>query len=191
MFDLGLIFVGIILVASGAGKLTSPSSVRSFVEGLGLSRRPALAAGLIVGAAESALGLLLIFGLMLRLATASTAILAAGFLGAHAVARLRGNTAACRCFGSLDVELRPAVSSARSAVLFVAAVLLAIAAWNHGTHPGIPVGRVVPVLSGVLGAMTYVVVFHLVNEVILLRRRDREIQEGLAQLRSDLAASAR
>jgi hypothetical protein len=188
MFDLVLIFLGSTLIASGAGKLASPGSVRSFVEGLGLPRRMTRAAGQLVGTAEAALGVLLCLGLALRWVTLATAILAAGFVGAHVLARLRGETAACRCFGAIDAELRPALSVARSGVLLAVAVLPAIAAWQPLAHPGVPIGHLVPVLSGVLSALTYILVFHLVNEAVLLKRRDREIQEELDTLKNDLAA---
>ena len=172
--SLTAIFVAVVFLASGLGKLTARGAVDPFIEQLGVPRiwRPAI--GTIIPAGELLLGLLLATGIALRPAALTSAVVAAVFLAAQLVALARGGTAACRCFGALDTALRPAVSALRATVFLVATVVLVVLA--AGSPPDVTSATVA---GGVLAAASYILAFHLINETAILVSRDRQIHEDL------------
>ena len=114
------IFAAAVFLASGLGKLTARGAVSSFIEQLGIPRSWLPAINTIIPVAEITLGLLLVSGIAIRQVAMVSAVVAAGFLAAHLLSLVRGNTASCRCFGTLDTALRPAVSAIRAGVFLAA-----------------------------------------------------------------------
>jgi uncharacterized membrane protein YphA (DoxX/SURF4 family) len=188
MLVFALVFTGAALLASGLGKFTSADSLRPFAERVGVPKNmiTPLTAGVAI--AEVAIGVLLIIGLGVRWTSLAAVVLACGFAAVHAVARLRGVTVACRCFGALDTELRPAISTIRALVLLAVAVALAVAA---NVHPGLRSGLIehpAQAIGGVLALSTYLVVFQLLNEVATLVSRDKRVHRELLSAAARLTA---
>jgi uncharacterized membrane protein YphA (DoxX/SURF4 family) len=167
-------FAAAVFLASGLGKFTARGAVSSFIEQLGMPKRWLPAISTIIPVAEITLGLLLASGIAIRAAALVSAVVAAGFLAAHLLSMVRGNTAACRCFGTLDTALRPAVSAIRAGMFLAATIALAVLAAGSAAE-------VTPatVAGGLMAAVSYIVVFHLINETATLVGRDRRIHEGL------------
>lgn len=89
MLAFALVFAGVTFVGSGLGKLITRGAVDAFLEGLGVARKARAPLGFIIGIAEVALGLLFFSGTAARWLAIAGAVLAAGFLGAHLLAKLR------------------------------------------------------------------------------------------------------
>lgn len=189
MLGVASALVGFIFLTSGAGKLASRQAVNKFVQGLGLPRRLAGTVSASLGLTELLVGLLLIVGIQPRWITICAAALSGGFLAAHAWSRLRGQTAGCRCFGAIDTELSPAISAARSAALLAIAVAAAIAVQEPSHQLSVLGISPVALLSGIFGTVSYILIFHLINEARILVRRDREIHQSLLEAASRLSRS--
>lgn len=173
------VFVAAIFILSGVGKLTARDSIRPFTESLGIPHSLAQPLTKAVPAAEILLGILLALGIATKWTAIAAAILASSFLAAHALSWLRGNALSCRCFGALDTELRPAVSTLRSGVFLAVAILVAILAASSALKPGIPVASGLALAGGLMAAISYILAFHLINETTVLVSRDRHIHQSL------------
>jgi uncharacterized membrane protein YphA (DoxX/SURF4 family) len=172
--------VAAIYLVSGLAKVTARDSVRPFVEGLGIPRGLARYLNTVISAVEIVLAVLLALGIAVRWTAIGAAFVAAGFLAAHAVARLRGSAVSCRCFGVLDTEMRPLISGIRAGSLCGAAIIVAILAGSSPAKAGgMPADNGFAVLSGLMIAITYILIFHLINETAGLVSRDRDIHRSL------------
>jgi hypothetical protein len=168
------IFAAAVFLASGLGKLTARGAVSSFVEQLGIPKSWLPAVNTIIPVGEITLGLLLASGIAIRQVAIVSAVVAASFLAAHLLSMVRGNTASCRCFGTLDTALRPVVSAIRAGVFLAATIALAVLAAGSAAE-------VTPatVAGGLMAAVSYILAFHLINETATLVSRDRQMHEGL------------
>jgi uncharacterized membrane protein YphA (DoxX/SURF4 family) len=176
------VFIATVFLLSGLGKFTARDSIRPFTENIGVPQSLARPLARLIPAAEIVLAILLALGIAIRWTAIAAAILASSFLAAHAIAWLRGNAPSCRCFGALDTEVRPAVSALRSGFFLAVAILVAIMAAGSAAKPsGVPVGSGLAALSGFMAAVSYILVFHLTNEIITLVSRDRYIDRTLTE----------
>jgi hypothetical protein len=192
MLAFALVFAGVIFLGSGLGKLTARDAVGAFLRDLGVPLGARAPMALILGVAETGLGVCYLLGVVSRWLTLTGAVLAAGFVGAHLLAQLRGGSASCRCFGALDTDLNPVISAVRSVVLLVVMLSLALTTGLGHASTGIPVASVIPLLGGIMSALTYVLIFQLVNEAVSFRRRHRDIDQSLraSARRAELEAAA-
>src|SRR5215472_16003445 len=111
MLVLTLVFGSAVLLVSGLGKLRASDSIRPFAERIGVPQRLIMPVNTLVVLAELITGVLLLVNVATRWASIAAALLASGFLAVQAVARIRGVTISYRCFGAIDTELRPAIST--------------------------------------------------------------------------------
>ncbi len=170
-FLVGLV-AGIYLL-SAIGKLTAPRSAQGFVGQLGVPARLAGPVVLSIATVELLVSGLVYAGWQARGALTVAALLGVGFVLAQ-VAGLRGHMAACRCFGKLDADLSPDLSLARAAAL---ALFCLVALWR-GQHVVTSYGPE-RWLASLFGAATFVVCFHLIDEVRKFRRMARASHEAL------------
>lgn len=174
-----IVFAGVTFLASGLGKLRAGNSSNSFLVDVGVPREIVRSVDRVVSVIEVAVGALLLSGRAAQWTATVAGVLAAAFLAAHLVARLRGSSAPCRCFGAIDVDLTPALSLARSAALFAIVTALAADLYVGAGYTGLPVGNVPALVGGSMCCLTYLLVFRLLNEAAVLTRRDRDIHRRL------------
>lgn len=172
--------VAAIFLVSGLSKVSAHDSVRPFAEGLGVPRSLTGYLNTVVSATEIILAVLLALGIAIRWTAIGAAFVATSFLAAHAVAQMRGSAVSCRCFGVLDTEMRPLISEIRAGFLVGAAIVVAILASNSPAKASsMPVDNGLTIFSALMIAITYILIFHLINEAVSLVSRDRGIHKSL------------
>ncbi len=124
--------IAFLLLASGFGKLLKPVSSAAFLRALKAPRGAALPLTILVSLLEVALGVLMVFGIAVPLASIATAALGAVFFGAHLIARANGGDISCQCFGAVDTELPGSISLGRSASFLALCTALAVSAVLDG-----------------------------------------------------------
>lgn len=178
--------IGLVLLGAAVAKVWSRSSARPFLVAFGLPERPAAVLAYAVVLAEAGCGLLLLAG-----AGAAPAYVAAGLCTGFAVllsvARLRGVTEGCRCFGALDGTRITPVTVVRALTLALAAVATAVLATGDGAGMGLDRPTADAVLLGALAAATYLVVFALAAEVYGFEKGRKAVQR---RIRSTAAKTA-
>jgi DoxX len=186
MVPLLLVFTGVTFIASGLGKLRTDDRANRFLLDVGVPRLLVRSVERGISLVEVALGCLLLSGRIARWSAGAAAVLAAVFLAAHIIARLRGSSASCGCFGAIDTDLAPALSLVRSAALFGVAAALASSLYVGADSGEVPVGNVQAMLGGVLSCLTYLLAFRLLNEAVALTRHDRERYRRLTAMAAQL-----
>ena len=179
MVSMLLVFIGATFIVSGLGKLRADEPANRFLHDIGVPRRLVRSVDRGVSLVEIVLGAVLLSGRSAWWSGIAAVVLAAVFLAAHFVARLRGSSVPCGCFGAMDSDLGPVLSMLRSAVLFgVTVALVSILYFGTGTV-AVPVGHIQALLGGVLSCATYLLAFRLLNEAAAMVRRDQEAHRRL------------
>ncbi len=117
---------------------------------------------ILLRATEFLVALALLPGNTARLGFVGAAVLAAGFVAAHAFPLSRGSVGGCGCFGSLDRDLSPLVSLFRACMLFALAAVGAALSWKEASpHIWIWLGQrgIADQVGVILGVGTIVVPF--------------------------------
>jgi hypothetical protein len=162
-----------IFFASAVGKFSAPQAAQAFIELLGVPGPLARPAVQLTALVECAVSIALFAGRQV-----AAALLVATLLGCCFVliqlAGLRVHGGSCKCFGKLDAELSPGMALARAAAV---TVLAAIVSWLAPTE----VGAFGParLLAGGCGAATFILCFHLIDEVHKFRRTARASHTAL------------
>jgi uncharacterized membrane protein YphA (DoxX/SURF4 family) len=190
MVSLLLAFMGAIFVTSGLGKLLTDETANRFLEGLGVPAMIVRPVDRGVSLVEVALGILLFSGRIARWSVGLAIVLTGVFLAAHVVARWRGSSASCGCFGAMDTDLIPALSLLRSALLLSVAIGLAWGLYAGTGTAGVPVSHVQTVLSGVMTCATYLLGFRLLNETLVFTRRNMASHRRLQALAAQVEMAA-
>jgi len=186
MVSLLLVFTGVVFVTSGLGKLWTDEPAKKFLRDLGVPSPLVRPMDRGISLVEVALGFLLLSGRMARWSASFAVALAAVFLAAHVVARWRGSSASCGCFGAMDADLFPVLSLVRSAVLLAVATGLASSLYSGVATGGVPVANVQAVLGGVLSCATYLLAFRLINETMAFGRSNKERHQRLVAMAAQL-----
>ncbi|MGH3716315.1 MAG: MauE/DoxX family redox-associated membrane protein [Micromonosporaceae bacterium] len=183
--------VGIVLIAAALTKTTGGSSVRPFLNALGVAPQLGRFLNGALPIAEGACGV----GLLLSIspwAAAGAVVLSAGFAVALVTALRGGVTVGCRCFGSLDRGQTTSVTAARAITLALAAlVLLGVQLDNPASgrlDPQQPLELTATLGMGVLAAAVYLTTFSLLARVQGFER-DRARVQG--QIRAQRTAEGK
>lgn len=164
-----------IFFLSAIGKLTAPRAAQSFVGQIGVTPPFARAIVFSVALVELTASVLILGGWQLKAALTVAATLAVCFVFVQ-LAGLRAHTTSCRCFGKLDADLSPQVSLARAAAL---AVIAMTAMWRNHAVPVATSFGLERALASAFGAATFVVCFHLFDEVRKFRQSARASHQAL------------
>jgi len=175
--------IGFLLLASGSGKLLKPASPEAFLRAINAPRGAALPLTILVSLLEVALGVLMVFGVAVPLASITTAGLGAVFFGAHLVARANGGDISCQCFGAIDTKLPGSISLRRSASFLAVSTVAAVSAVLGGAAESRIQAHLPAVVFGLLGGLTFILIFQLLGE-------SRELIEYDARLHASLTAKA-
>lgn len=171
--------IGILLLASGSGKLLKPASTEAFLRAINTPRGVARSLTILVSLLEVALGVLMVFDVAVPVASIATAALGAVFLGTHLIARANGGDISCQCFGAVDTKLPGSISLGRSASFLVLSTAAAVSAALGGAADNQDQPRLPAVGVGVLGAMTFMLVFQLIGESRKLVEHDAGVHAQL------------
>jgi uncharacterized membrane protein YphA (DoxX/SURF4 family) len=165
--------LGVTLLAAGLSKIITRSSLRPFLDALGLPPRLSVAASDAVPVLELCCGATLLAGVPVWPA-AGAAVLTVLFTATLGVAWRAGVLEGCRCFGSLDRGSLSPVSLARAAGLAVASLVL-LGFHLHGpagvTWLAADGGTALALLLGIGFAAAYLTAFALVEEVWRFQRQ--------------------
>jgi uncharacterized membrane protein YphA (DoxX/SURF4 family) len=186
MVPLLLIFMGAVFVTSGLGKLWTDEPASRFLQDIGVPKLLARPVDRGISLVEVALGILLLSGRIIRWSVSLAVVLAAAFLAAHLVARWRGSSASCGCFGAMDTDLMAVLSLSRSVVLLGIAIGLASSLYSGVAVGGVPVGSVQAVVGGALSCVTYLLAFRLLNEVMVFGQRNEERHRRMVVMAAQL-----
>jgi hypothetical protein len=145
--------LGVVCLLAGVEKARAP---RDFFAGVRQYRlvptrvAPIVGAGLI--AAELALGVLLVSGLVPAIAAVGAIALFSIFAGALAISLARSNDAPCHCFGASEVEKISPLALVRAVALAGLAIAVLVFAVDDTPWPA--GGDVLPALLMVAGLVT-------------------------------------
>lgn len=183
--------VGTVLIVAALTKITGGSSVRPFLNALGVPPELGRFLNGAVPIAEGVCGV----GLLLSIspwAAAGAAVLSVGFAVALVTALRVGVTVGCRCFGSLDRGQTTSVTAARAITLALAAmVLLGVQLDNPASgrlDPQQPLELTATLGMGVLAGAVYITTFSLLARVQGFER-DRARVQG--QIRAQRTAEGK
>lgn len=171
--------LGTLFLLAAAGKLTAKAPLTSYLTALGIG--PGLGAVLdrVVPYFELGLAIWLFTGVQALPSAALALLFSCAFAGVHILANVAGVAVSCRCFGRADTEMTTAAGLARSVVLVVlasAGVAVAMTARGAGPHEMPSV-----LVAGVLAGLSFHLSFLVVNEVIVLIRRDAAMARAMAE----------
>jgi Methylamine utilisation protein MauE len=130
MADVGVVarsVVGLLLLAAAAAKARDLGSFRQGLSGYGVRGRLAGVTAWVVPTVEAVLGVLLIAGLAVPAAAASSALLFGVFSGVQLRTYLRGSRVPCHCFGEAPFETVSWATVARGVLLVLLSLLVLLA----------------------------------------------------------------
>jgi len=180
--------VAFLLLASGSGKLLKPAATEAFLRAINTPRRAARPLTILVSLLEVAHGVLMVLDVAVPVASIATAALGAVFLGAHLMARASGGDISCQCFGAVDTKLPGSISLARSASFFALCTVAAVSAALGGAAESRDQGHPPAVVFGLLGAVTFMMIFQLLGESRKLVEHDTRVHEGIVAAAAELMA---
>jgi hypothetical protein len=165
--------VGAVFLLAAAAKLIRYGSLLPFLLAVGFSRDISERVSRAVPPLEGLLGALLILGVALPAAASATA-LALAFTFFLVLAKTRGVTESCRCFGFLEPSRLSFLPVARAAVLALGALVLSFAHLQTGSFLWVnPWGSssITATILGVLTGIGYVAAFSLMEQTRSFERR--------------------
>jgi hypothetical protein len=180
--------VAFLLLASGSGKLLKPASTDAFLRAINTSRGAARPLTILVSLLEVALGVLMVFNAAVPMASIATAALAAAFLGTHLMAYANGADISCQCFGAVDTKLPGRISLGRSASFFALSTVAAVSAALGGAAESRDQAHLPAVGFGLLGALTFILIFQLLGESRKLVEHDARVHASLVAKAAELTA---
>jgi len=180
--------VAFLLLASGSGKLLKPASTEAFLRAFNTPRGAARPLTILVSLLEVALGVLMLFDVAVPVASIATAALGAVFLGTHLMARANGGDISCQCFGAVDTKLPGSISLGRSASFFALSTVAAVSAALGGAAESRDQAYLTAVVFGLLGALTFMLIFQLLGESRKLVEHDAQVHARLIANVAELTA---
>lgn len=126
MVEVTRILLAVVFAVAGVAKLLDLDGSRQAIAGFGVRGRLARPLGLALPAAELSIAAGLLFTASARYAAAAAAALLTAFCLAIGLARARGRTPDCHCFGRLHSAPAGWGTLARNAALLVVAIGIAV-----------------------------------------------------------------